>query len=250
MRLDGKIALVTGGSSGIGKATAELFAREGATVIVTSGSDLAKAQSVADAITASGGKALPLLMDVRSPTAIEAAIAHVTAQIGPIDILVNSAGVYLPTPLGQATEAVFDQIVNTNLKGTFFTIQAVAAGMKQRGSGRIINIASAAAFRGSAQYPLYSAVKAGIVMLTRGLARDLAPHGVTINAIAPGNTETPMNAADRANPDIMAAKRQATPSPRLYSPPSEMAEAILFLADGRVNAMHGSTMLLDEGLGA
>jgi NAD(P)-dependent dehydrogenase (short-subunit alcohol dehydrogenase family) len=250
MRLNGKIALITGGSSGIGKETAALFAREGATVVVASGSDLAKAQSVVDGIVAAGGKAVPLLMDVRSPDAIEAAVAHVTAQMGAIDILVNSAGVYLATPLGQTTEAVFDQIVNTNLKGTFFTIQAVAAGMKQRGSGRIINIASAAAFRGSPQYPLYSAVKAGIVMLTRGLARDLAPHGVTINAIAPGNTETPMNTTDRADAAIMNAKRQATPSPRVYSPPSEMAEAILFLADGRVNAMHGSTMLLDEGIGA
>ena len=250
MRLDGKIAVITGGSSGIGKETAVLFAREGATVVVASGSDLAKAQAVVDGITAAGGKASALLMDVRSPGAIETAIAQVTAQVGPIDILVNSAGVYLPTPLGDTTEAVFDQIVNTNLKGSFFTIQAVAAAMKQRGSGRIINVASAAAFRGSPQYSLYSAVKAGIVMLTRGLARDLAPHGVTINAIAPGNTETPMNAADRADPAIMAAKRQATPSPRVYSPPSEMAEAILFLADGRVGAMHGATMLLDEGIGA
>jgi NAD(P)-dependent dehydrogenase (short-subunit alcohol dehydrogenase family) len=250
MRLDGRIAVITGGSSGIGQETAVLFAREGATVVVAFGSDHAKAAAVVEGIAAAGGKAVALHMDVRSPAMIEAAIKRVIDDIGPIDILVNSAGVYIPTPLGKTTEADFDRMVNTNLKGTFFTIQAVAEAMKARRSGRIINVASAAAFRGSAQYALYSAVKAGVVMLTRGFARDLAPYGVAINAVAPGNTETPLNAADRASPEIMAAKRLATPSPRVYSPASEMAEAILFLADGRVNAMHGSTILLDEGIGA
>jgi 3-oxoacyl-[acyl-carrier protein] reductase len=250
MRLAGKIALVTGGSSGIGQATAELFASEGATVAVASGSDLAKAERVVERIVQSGGKAIPVKMDVRSPADISRAIDEVVRVLGPIDILVNSAGIYIQTLLGQTTEEQFDRMIDTHLKGTFFTIQAVAPAMKARRSGRIVNVASVAAYKGSALYPLYSTVKAGIVMMTRALALDLAPFEVAINAIAPGNTATPINEADRQSEEIMARKRLATASPRIYSPASEMAEAILFFADGRVKATYGSTLLLDEGLSA
>lgn len=250
MRLSGKIAVVTGGSSGIGQATAERFAREGAQVAVVSGSDLSRAKVVADAIRAEGGRAIPVQMDVRSPAAIEAAFKDIEQQLGPVDVLVNAAGIYVPTTTGATTEAEYDRILDTNLKGPFFAIQAVAPSMKARRSGRIVNVASVAAYKGSAAYPLYSISKAGIVMMTRALALDLAPFNVAINAIAPGNTATPLNVADRENEEMMARKRQATPSARVYSPASEMAEAILFLADGSVSAMHGSTLLLDEGLSA
>ena len=250
MLLKGKIALITGGSSGIGQATAELFAREGATVIVASGSTLARAAGVAATIMQAGGSAFPVVMDVRSPTMITTVAAELEQRFGRIDILVNSAGIYAPTPVGDTVEAVFDDLVATNLKGVFFTVQAVAAGMKRRRSGRIVNVASAIAYRGTATYSVYSAVKAGVVMLTRGFALDLAPFDVSVNAVAPGNTETPLNAADRASEAVMAAKRRATPSTRVYSPAAEIARAILFLADGQVNAMHGTTVLLDEGIGA
>jgi NAD(P)-dependent dehydrogenase (short-subunit alcohol dehydrogenase family) len=250
MRLAGKIALVTGGSSGIGQATAELFASEGATVAVASGSDIAKAERVVEGIVQGGGKAIPVKMDVRSPADISRAVDQVVRVLGPIDILVNSAGIYIQTLLGQTTEEQFDRMIDTHLKGTFFTIQAVAPAMKARRSGRIVNVASVAAYKGSALFPLYSTVKAGIVMMTRALALDLAPFEVAINAIAPGNTATPLNEADRQSEEIMARKRLTTASPRTYSPASEMAEAILFFADGRVKAMYGSTLLLDEGLSA
>lgn len=250
MRLAGKVALVTGGSSGIGQATAELFAAEGATVAVTSGSDVRKAEKVVEQIAGKGGRALAVKMDVRSPADITRAVAEVVRALGPIDILVNSAGIYIPTPLGQTSEEEFDRLMDTHLKGTFFAIQAVAPAMKARRSGRIVNVASVAAYKGSALYPLYSTAKAAIVMMTRALALDLAPFEVAINAIAPGNTATPLNEADRASEEIMARKRLATASPRVYSPASEMAEAILFLADGRVKAMYGATIVLDEGLSA
>jgi 3-oxoacyl-[acyl-carrier protein] reductase len=250
MNLVGKTALVTGGSSGIGRATAELFAAHGAAVAVASGSDVRKAEAVVEQIAKGGARAFAVRMDVRSPTDISRALADVERALGPIDILVNSAGVYLPTPLGSTTEEQFDHLMDTHLKGTFFTIQGVAPGMKSRRSGRIVNVASVAAFKGSALYPLYSTAKAGIVMMTRALALDLAPFDVAINAIAPGNTATPLNENDRQSPEIMERKRVATASPRIYSPSCEMAEAILFLADGRVRAMHGSTILLDEGLSA
>jgi NAD(P)-dependent dehydrogenase (short-subunit alcohol dehydrogenase family) len=250
MRLTGKIALVTGGSSGIGRATAELFAAEGAQVAVASGSDISKAEKVVEQIVANGGRAVPVKMDVRSPADISRALSEIVRVLGPIDILVNSAGVYVPTPLGQTTEEQFDYVMDTHLKGTFFAIQGVAPDMKSRRSGRIVNVASVAAYKGSALYPLYSTAKAGIVMMTRALALDLAPFDVAINAIAPGNTATPLNEADRQSEALMERKRAATASSRVYSPPTEMAEAILFLADGRVRAMHGSTILLDEGLSA
>src|SRR5579862_4953430 len=150
MRLAGKIALVTGGSSGIGQATAELFASQGATVAVASGSDIAKAERVVERIVQGGGKAIPLKMDVRSPPDISRAIDEVVRVLGPIDILVNSAGVYVQTLLGQTTEEQFDRMIDTHLKGTFFTIQAVAPAMKARRSGRIVNVASVAAYKGSA----------------------------------------------------------------------------------------------------
>jgi len=250
MRLAGKVALITGGSSGIGRATAELFAAEGAHVAVASGSDIRKAEAVVEGIVTNGGHATPVKMDVRSPADISRVLRDIKRALGLIDILVNSAGVYVPTPLGQTTEEQFDYVMDTHLKGTFFCIQGVAPDMKSRRSGRIVNVASVAAYKGSALYPLYSTAKAGIVMMTRALALDLAPFDVAINAIAPGNTATPLNEVDRQSEEIMARKRVATASPRIYSPPTEMAEAILFLADGRVKAMYGTTILLDEGLSA
>ncbi len=249
--LAGATVLVVGGSSGIGKAAAERLAAEGASVAVVASGDMAKAAVVADGILAAGGKARAYTADVRRPDQIEAVVASVERELGPIDILVNSAGVYYPTLIGETDEEAFDRMVDVNLKGTFFAINAVAPGMKARGHGRIVNVASVAGVRGSPRFPLYSATKASVIMLTKALAGDLAPHGIQINAIAPGNTATALNAAERADPKnaaLMAAKTAATPSKRVYSPPEEMAAAIFFLVSGEVSAMYGATMLLDEGL--
>ena len=251
MKLLNQVAIVFGGSSGIGKATAERLAAEGASVAVIASGDIAKATLVSDGIAAKGGRARAYAADVRSPEQIEAVVARVEQDLGPIDILVNSAGVYFPTPMGETREADFDRMVDVNLKGSFFTINAIAPGMKARGRGRIVNVASVAGVRGSPRFPLYSATKASIIMLTKALAGDLAPHGVHINAIAPGNTATSLNAAERSDPanaELMNAKAATTPSTRTYSPPEEMAAAIFFLVSGEMNAMYGATMLIDEGL--
>jgi 3-oxoacyl-[acyl-carrier protein] reductase len=250
-KLAGRTALIFGGSSGIGRATAELFGREGASVAVVASGSLAKATEVADAIAAAGGRARAYAADIRDVAAVAALVAQVEAELGAVAILVNSAGVYFPTEIGATAEVDFDRMVDINLKGTFFAINAVVPGMKARGNGHIVNVASVAGVRGSPRFPLYSATKASIIMLTKALAGALAPHGIHINAIAPGNTATALNAAERAdnaNAALMDAKRAATPSGRVYSPPEEMAAAILFLCAGEVNAMHGATMLLDEGL--
>ncbi|MBW2410253.1 MAG: SDR family oxidoreductase [Deltaproteobacteria bacterium] len=253
MKLRNKVALITGGSSGIGKATAELFAAEGAVVAVVAGSSLAKAEAVAAPITKGGGQAKAFVADVRSVSAIRELVNSVTDVCGPIDILMNSAGIYLPNVIGETTEAEYDRMLDINLKGTFFVINAVVPGMKERRYGKIINVASISAYRGAPSYSLYCTVKAAIVMLTRTLATDLAPYDINVNAIAPGNTATPLNEKTRTDPafaDLMAAKATATPSNRTYSPPEEMAKAALFLASDDVRAMHGSTILLDEGASA
>ena len=250
-KLAGRTALIFGGSSGIGRATAQLFAREGATVAVVASGSLAKANSVVAAIAQAGGRAHAYAADIRDVGQIRALVATVEAELGGIDILVNSAGVFYPTTIGEVEEAAFHRMIDINLKGTFFAIDAVVGGMKARGSGHIVNVASVAGVRASARYSLYSASKAAIIMLTKALAGDLAPHGIHVNAIAPGNTATAMNEGDRNDPahaEQMAATAAATPSKRIYSPPEDMAAAILFLCSGEVNAMYGATMLLDEGL--
>ena len=250
MKLKNKVALVTGGSSGIGKATAELFAAEGAVVAVVASSSLAKAEEVTASITKNGGQAKPFVADVRSVSAIQELVKSVTDVFGPIDILMNSAGAYIPNEIGETTEAEYDFTLDIILKGTFFAINAVVPGMKERRRGKIINVASVASFRGAPHYSLYCTAKAAIVMLTRTLATDLAPYDININAIAPGNTATPLNEKQRLDPaftDLMAAKAAATPSNRTYSPPEEMAKTALFLASDDIRAMHGTTILLDEG---
>jgi NAD(P)-dependent dehydrogenase (short-subunit alcohol dehydrogenase family) len=248
MKLNGQAAIIFGGSSGIGEATAELFGREGASVAVVASHDPRKADAVAARIASSGGRARSYVCDVRDAAAIAATVEAVSRDLGPIDILVNSAGVYYPTLIGQTEEADFDRLVDINVKGTFFAINAVAPLMKARGRGRIVNVASVAGVRASPRFPVYCATKAAVIMLTKALAGDLAPHGVSINAIAPGNTATPLNIGDRSDPQVFAAKSAATPSRRVYSPPEEMALAILFLVSGEVNAMYGATVLLDEGI--
>jgi NAD(P)-dependent dehydrogenase (short-subunit alcohol dehydrogenase family) len=250
-KLTGRVAIIFGGSSGIGKATALLFGREAARVAVVASGHLDKAQAVVDEIETAGGTGRAYAVDIRDVDAIRALVKKVEQDLGPIDILVNSAGVYYPTLIGEVEERDYDRMADINLKGTFFTIDAVTPGMKARGRGHIVNVASVAGVRASARFPLYSATKAAIIMLTKSLGGALAPHGIHVNAIAPGNTATPLNIGERqdeANQELMASKAAVTPSQRVYSPPEEMAASILFLCAGDVNALYGATLVIDEGL--
>jgi NAD(P)-dependent dehydrogenase (short-subunit alcohol dehydrogenase family) len=248
MRLDGKVALVTGGTSGIGEAVCRRFAAEGAAVAVLGSQDLVKAQAVANTL---GARATAYVCDVRDPAALSALVAQVERELGPIDVLVNSAGVYYATPIGDTAEAEYDRMVDINLKGTFFAINAVVPGMKTRRHGRIVNISSVAAVMGIANYSLYCATKGAIAMMTRALARELAPYDIHINALAPGNTATPLNEALRTLPehrDYMAGMEALTPSNRAFSPPAEMAALCAFLVSDEARAFHGSLLLADEGI--
>jgi NAD(P)-dependent dehydrogenase (short-subunit alcohol dehydrogenase family) len=253
MRFANKVVLVTGGSQGIGEAICRRFAAEGAKVAVVASSSVEKAQRVADGIVGAGGEALPFRCDVTSVEQIQSLVDAVLASFGQIDVLVNSAGVFYPTRIGQTDEAMFDRMCDINLKGTFFMCNAVAPHMTERGSGKIINIGSTSGVVGRRDFVVYSATKAAVIHMTRALAVALAPHGININVISPGNTETPMNEGIRKNPEnagIRETIAERTPSKRLFADPNEIAGAALFLASDDAQAMFGSMVLMDQGITA
>jgi len=250
MKLLNKVVIVSGGSQGIGEAIARLYAKEGAQVAVVGSSDLDKAQAVADSIRADGGTARAYVCDVRDPAQVAALVAAVERDLGALDLLLNGAGVFYPTPAGSTPEADFDRMVDINLKGSWNLINAAVPGMQLRKRGKIICIASVASVYGVAPYAVYCATKAAIVQLVRALALELAPHGIHVNAIAPGNTASPMNAELRSNPAVVDAIASATPSGRAFSDVEDIAAIALFLASDDSRAMHGSCLLADEGISA
>lgn len=251
MRFEGKVALVTGGSSGIGAEACVRFAEEGAQVAVVASSSLDRAQATADRCR---GRARPFVCDIADVTAVRALVADVIDTFGRIDILVNSAGVFFPTRVGETDEAMFDRMVDANLKGCFFMCDAVAQHMVARGGGgKIVNMGSGAGIAGRSNYLVYSAVKAAVINMTRSFAVALAPHGINVNCLAPGNTATSMNENVRTEPeyaDIYATIQEKTPSPRAFADPREMAGAILFLCSDDAAAAYGAMLLMDEGVSA
>ncbi|MEP9379144.1 SDR family oxidoreductase [Aquabacter sp. CN5-332] len=251
MRHEGKVALVTGGSQGIGEAICRRLAAEGATVYVIASSDIAKAQAVCDSIRSSGAKAQAATADVSKAEELAALAQRVAHKFGTLDILVNSAGVFYPTPVGTPASEV-DRMIDINLKGTIFAITAFSPLLSQ-GGGKIVNLSSCAGMMGLRTYSVYCATKAAIAMLTRSLALELAPLGINVNAIAPGNTATPINEDIRTRPDLapfLNAMAEKTPSGRTYSDPQDIAALASFLSSDEAKAMHGSTILIDEGFTA
>jgi NAD(P)-dependent dehydrogenase (short-subunit alcohol dehydrogenase family) len=253
MGFKGKVALVTGGSQGIGEAVVRRLSGEGAQVAVVASSSVDKAKSVSDAIVGDGGAARAYACDVSDAKAAEKLVADVTRDFGRIDILVNCAGVFYPTPAGDTEQGKSDRMIDINLKGTWHMVSAVAPGRKERKHGKIVNFASVAGVMGLGTYALYCATKAGIIMMTRALANELAPHGINANCVAPGNTASPMNEDIRTDPalkpflDFMAAR---TPSGQTYSSVDDIANVVRFLASDESRAMHGSCVLADEGFSA
>jgi len=216
-------------------------------------SSLDKAAAVVARLPGSTARHLAAVCDVRDGASAKKLVDGVAGRFGRIDILVNSAGVFYPTPAGATPDEDFDRMVGVNLKGAWNLINAVAPGMKERKYGRIVNIASVAGVMGIGNYAVYCATKAGLIMMTRALANELAPDGVGVNCVAPGNTATPMNEDIRTKPELkpfLDAMTARTPSGRTYSSAEDIVNVVAFLASDESRAMHGSCVLADEGFSA
>jgi NAD(P)-dependent dehydrogenase (short-subunit alcohol dehydrogenase family) len=225
--LQGKVAIVTGGSRGIGEAIAQAYAVAGAKVVVAS-RKLENVRPVADAINASGGTALAVACHTGEMGQVRALVEQTVAAFGTVDIAVNNAGTNPHFgPLIEASESIWDKTLQVNVKGYFWLCQAVAPIMLERGSGKIINMASVAGLRPGAGMGVYSVSKAAVLMLTQSLAQELAPRGVQVNAIAPGVIKTKFSTALWTNERLV--KRIERQAGRLGES-DDVAGAALFLA--------------------
>jgi len=226
-KLNGRKALVTGGSRGIGAAIVRLFAAEGAEVALLHLGDRDNADRLAGLLEEQGRSALALECDIADPDAVAGAMSQVEKTLGRVDVLVNCAGVVDQTPFEQITVEHWDRMIAVHLRGTFLVAHAVWPGMVARGSGRIVNFASQVAYKGMAGLTHYCAAKAGIIGLTRALALEGARHGVTVNAIAPGPTDTDILLG--MPPEWRAQKMAELPIGR-FATPEEIAPTALLLA--------------------
>jgi glucose 1-dehydrogenase len=243
--LEGKVALVTGAGSGIGLAIARAFAGAGALVAVNDIGEAAR--NVAEEL-GGVGKALPVVADIGHAEQLPAMFDAVRATFGRLDILVNNAGVEIDAPFLQVTEDDWDKVQRTNLKGVLLCSQHGARAMidGHRG-GRIINVSSVHEDIPAAGLASYAASKGGVRMLTRVMALELAEHGITVNAIAPGAIDTPMNRALTESPEARTAFERSVPTHRIGQP-EEVASVAVFLASAGASYVTGSTYYVDGGL--
>jgi 2-hydroxycyclohexanecarboxyl-CoA dehydrogenase len=246
MRFEGKVALVTGGAGGIGSATASRLAAEGARVAIGDLNGEAARELAADL----GGAGLEL--DVTSAESIAAAVAATELQLGPIDVLVNNAGVAGELFFTQTPPEVWDNMLAVNLRGVFAVTHAVLPGMHERGAGAIVNVASEAGRVGSPLSVVYSATKAGVIGFTKALAKESARFGVRVNAVAPGPIDTQMVRAAEVLGEIGERMVQgmidSTVMKRLGEP-DEVAAAIAYLASDEASYVTGETIGVSGGLG-
>ncbi len=244
MRLQGKAAVITGAANGIGAATARRFADEGARVVLWD-LDEGAGRRVESGIRESEADCYFARTDVRDRTAVEHAVQDVRDRFQKVDILINNAGITADARLVKMTESEWDRVIDTNLKGVFNCTQAVAPGMIEQGSGRIINAASVVAHHGNFGQTNYVAAKAGVIGMTQVWARELGPKGITVNAVAPGFIDTEMA---RAVPeDVLHGVIEKTPLGRMGTA-AEVANAYLFLASDESSYVNGSVLRVDGGL--
>lgn len=249
MQLQSKVALITGAGSGIGQATALLFAAEGAKVAVAD-VDSARSEDTVRSIKANGGEALALQVDATNSSQVEAAVAKVVSVYGRIDILFNNIGIVLIRELADTTEDEWDTMLRTNLKSAFLFSKYTLPHMRRQGGGAIVNTGSELGLVGAPSYTAYCASKGGIVLLTKALALECAKWNVRVNCICPGATQTRMLDSEIAHYDdkefITKSIIQNIPVGRIAKP-KEIAQAVLYLASEASSYMTGATLSVDGG---
>ena len=244
MRLDGKVAIITGGNSGIGKATALLFAKEGAKVVITARREK-QLQKVSEEILAMGGNVLAVASDISNPAECTKVVNETLEKFGKLDILVNNAGITKDGLILRMKDQDFDDVLNVNLKGTFNTTKFVSQVMFKQKHGKIVNISSVVGLIGNAGQSNYSASKAGVIGFSKSVAKELASRNININVVAPGYIDTDMTKSlpDRVKEEIL----KSIPMKKMGNP-KEVANLVLFLSSNLSDYITGQVINVDGGM--
>jgi NAD(P)-dependent dehydrogenase (short-subunit alcohol dehydrogenase family) len=249
MRLKGKVALITGGTSGIGSATAVRFANEGALVAIT-GRNAERGEDVVQSIVAVGGEALFIQADVRFSDECRGAVDATLERFGKIDVLFNNAGVFHPKTIPECTEEEWDETIDSSLKGAFLMSKYVLPSMIEQGSGSIIHTSSGWGILGGDQAAAYCAAKGGLIVMAKAMAIDHGPAGIRVNCVCPGDVLTPMLPEDAAKRGISwdeyAEGASNRPLGRIGTA-DEIADAVLFLASDESSFVTGEALVVDGG---
>jgi 3-oxoacyl-[acyl-carrier protein] reductase len=244
MKLNGKVAIITGAGQGIGAATALKFAREGA-IVAVGDLNAATVSAVVDSCREIGAESIGFTLDVSSRQSVEDMVGKVLDQFGRIDILVNNAGITRDARLQKMTLAQFDEVIDVNLRGVFHTAQAVADPMVEQGVGVILNASSVVGIYGNYGQTNYAAAKFGVIGFTKTWSRELGPKGIRVNAIAPGFIDTPI--LSTIPDDLLAKMREQVPLRRLGKP-EEVANLYAFLASDEASYINGAVIEVSGGL--
>ncbi len=244
MRVENKVVIITGAGSGIGRETALLFAREGAKVVVTDVNEEAGMETVEE-IRKNGGVAFFAELDISNREQSREVVENTLERYGKIDVLINNAGIIQDALVSKMTEEQWDKVIDINLKGPFNCIQAVVEAMIEHGTGEIINVSSIVGLYGNIGQTNYAASKAGLIGITKTLAKELGKKGIRVNAVAPGFIYTPMTA--KVPEKILEIMKEKTPLKRLGQP-DDVGYALLYLASDEANFVNGAVISVDGGL--